>query len=61
MLELYYQYRRVIARFRGGALGNEIDRGVWRKPNSLSIVNAIRDMVKVLGKAGKLYDHRPVH
>jgi site-specific recombinase XerD len=26
MLERYYQYRRVIARFRSGALGNEIDR-----------------------------------
>lgn len=26
MLERYYQYRGVIARFRGGALGNEIDR-----------------------------------
>ncbi len=26
MLELYFKYRRVIARFRRGALGNEIDR-----------------------------------
>jgi integrase/recombinase XerD len=26
MLERYYQYRRVIARFRSGALGNEMDR-----------------------------------
>jgi integrase/recombinase XerD len=26
MLELYYQYRRVMTRSRGGALGNEIDR-----------------------------------
>ena len=25
MLELYFKYRRVIARFRRGALGNEID------------------------------------
>jgi integrase/recombinase XerD len=26
MLDLYFKYRRVIARFRSGALGNEIDR-----------------------------------
>lgn len=26
MLETYYQYRRVIARFRSGSLGNDIDR-----------------------------------
>jgi len=26
MLKLYFKYRRVIARFRSGALGNEIDR-----------------------------------
>ena len=26
MLELYFKYRRVIARFRSGALGNEMDR-----------------------------------
>jgi site-specific recombinase XerD len=26
MLELYYQYRKVISRFRSGALGDEIDR-----------------------------------
>ncbi|MCR4471854.1 MULTISPECIES: hypothetical protein [unclassified Burkholderia] len=26
MLELYFKYNRVIARFRSGALGNEIDR-----------------------------------
>jgi hypothetical protein len=26
MLELYFKYRRVIARFRRGALGNEIDQ-----------------------------------
>lgn len=26
MLELYYQYRRVMVRFRSGALGDEIDR-----------------------------------
>jgi site-specific recombinase XerD len=26
MLETYYQYRRVIARFRDGSLGNEMDR-----------------------------------
>lgn len=26
MLELYYRYRRMITRYRSGALGNEIDR-----------------------------------
>ena len=26
MLELYFKYRRVIARLRRGALGNEVDR-----------------------------------
>jgi len=26
MLELYFKYHRVIARFRSGALGDEIDR-----------------------------------
>ncbi len=26
MLDLYFKYTRVIARFRSGALGNEIDR-----------------------------------
>jgi len=26
MLELYFKYRRVMARFRNGALGNEMDR-----------------------------------
>ncbi len=43
MMELYFKYRRVIARFRRGALDNEIDRIAA----SLSKAGYKRDLVKL--------------